>query len=651
MIPTIWERLSRGEHVGVAGDRLPPPPAGWPLVPLRVGVSSGGPGRGPLFDALGRLTRSGEGAGLLDAASMRLRQGVRLRLLGDEAFDPDAALVDAINRTAGALRPLRALVLDGIDRADEATIHLLRRAVASPSWLRLPVLMVFRTVPLDGPAADLAADLGVEGVPGEETEEVLDADAALSPRAAITLRAAATIGETFESEAIGDLTGASPIETLLDLQEALDAGFPIVDLGAGVMTMPPDLARALRHGVLTGLRQAWAERLAEHGRAASATPSTPEREAAPRAPVALADVPDIRDAQAERALREARQASLDGRTQQALTLAARALSMLEDLPASPRRRRLRIEVYADLAQYKREMAGTGPGTRLNDALVLAEGALALLEPSDPPVLAAGVHALVGALSYDLGDPKSLEKSLDAFTSAVRMLEAAGEPIAAARLLNDQAAVWIRLGDPVRATHLLKSSREVFEARAESDPDARIEMAETDHLLARLPLHVAARAGLGARAVEMALGHAEHAAATYEDLERIPELARVWETMGRLELLREQLEAAAERLLEAIAIQQKIGDVVGLARTTAALSDGLARAKRIPEALSLLADSIELNLRQGTPIGLAHNRAALEVLRDRLGADPRLAEAAGHVEKLLDKAESIVGRAELASISR
>jgi len=122
-------------------------------------------------------------------------------------------------------------------------------------------------------------------------------------------------------------------------------------------------------------------------------------------------------------------------------------------------------------------------------------------------------------------------------------------------------------------------------------------------------------------------------------------------MGRLELLREHLEAAAEHLLEAIAIQQKVGDVLGLARTTAALSDGLARAKRIPEALSLLADSIELNLRQGTPFGLAHNRAALEVLRTRIGDDERLRDAANHVEKLLDKAESIVGRAELTSHAR
>jgi hypothetical protein len=60
---------------------------------------------------------------------------------------------------------------------------------------------------------------------------------------------------------------------------------------------------------------------------------------------------------------------------------------------------------------------------------------------------------------------------------------------AARLLNDQAAIYVSLGDPVRATHLLERPRELFEGRLRSHADdvmAVEELAETHHLLARLP---------------------------------------------------------------------------------------------------------------------------------------------------------------------
>jgi hypothetical protein len=37
---------------------------------------------------------------------------------------------------------------------------------------------------------------------------------------------------------------------------------------------------------------------------------------------------------------------------------------------------------------------------------------------------------------------------------------AGASLLATRLLNEQAAVYVRLGDPVRASHLLTKSREL-----------------------------------------------------------------------------------------------------------------------------------------------------------------------------------------------
>jgi len=654
-VQSFWKRLARGEHVGIVADRVPATPKGFPRVPLRVTCPAHERPRGPLLEARARLARIAEGAGLVDAATLRLRQGLRRRLLGDWSNDADEGIVDAINRAEPLLERPRFLALDGVERCDEATVHLLRRAVSSPSWLRLPLLLVFRYVPTEGPAAALAADLGLDPALAVASTQEVPVEGLLTPRAALVLRAAATVGPIFDVPAVARLVGATPLEVLVDLQEAVDAGFPLQDEADGRLSMPPEIARDLRHGLLPSLRKAWGESLLDSGREPAVTahpsparevgPPTTQREAAPGQPAA--DVaPDLRDVRIEKLLQEAREAFLEGRDRKALTLAARAVANLEGLPPTPQRRMLRIELYADLAQYKRESSGDAPGTRLADALVLAQGAEELLDAEDPVDLAAGVHALVGSLCYDLGDPESLRTGLDAFSAAIRLLEKTGKPVEAARLLNDQAAVWIRLGDPVRATQLMRTSREIFEERAETDPEARIELAETDHLLARLPFHLGARPGLETMAIETAIDHGERAAAAYEALDRIPELARVWETLGRLELARDQLETAAERLLEAVAVQQKIGDVLGLARTTAALSDGLARADRIPEALSLLADSIELNMRQGTPLGLAHNRHALETLRSGNGSDPRLTLAMDQIGTLLDRAQSIVGRMEL-----
>ena len=92
------------------------------------------------------------------------------------------------------------------------------------------------------------------------------------------------------------------------------------------MSMPSDLARMLRAGVLPSLRRAWSDRLAQNGRAAAKTmPPPPGRTAKPGRNVAVPEaIPDIRDAQADKALKDARQAFIEGRTQQALTLAYEA---------------------------------------------------------------------------------------------------------------------------------------------------------------------------------------------------------------------------------------------------------------------------------------------------------------------------------------
>jgi tetratricopeptide (TPR) repeat protein len=222
---------------------------------------------------------------------------------------------------------------------------------------------------------------------------------------------------------------------------------------------------------------------------------------------------------------------------------------------------------------------------------------------------------------------------------------------AACLLNDQAAIYVRLGDPVRAAHLLQKSRELFEAVLRTRPDDGVavwELAATDHLLARLPLHTPIRPGREANAYAISFNHALRAESAYERLQQPRELARVWETIGRLELGRGRLEAAHGRLLTALNLQKQIGDVTGLARTTGALAEMCMAIHRLGEAARLLADSVELNFEKGSPIGLAFNRRALDALQQASHQvqTPETANVRGiigEVERRLTQAEGILGR--------
>jgi hypothetical protein len=190
---------------------------------------------------------------------------------------------------------------------------------------------------------------------------------------------------------------------------------------------------------------------------------------------------------------------------------------------------------------------------------------------------------------------------------------------------------------------LTESRSVFEQRAPNDPVAIIELAETDHLLARIPLHVPPRPGREVDALNMGLDHAIAAERTYKRLGAPRELGRVWETMGRLELKKGRLDRAAERLSASLTIGQKTGDVMGLARAAAAMSEVLAATGRYREALSLLGDSIALNLEKGSPIGLAYNRRVFESLAKRASKDPGTQQMLRAVAERLNAAESALPR--------
>ena len=352
------------------------------------------------------------------------------------------------------------------------------------------------------------------------------------------------------------------------------------------------------------------------------------------------------DASAERYFAAAQKAGASGAYTQALALADKALGTLESLPESPRRRRLRAGVLLEVGRLRWVTSTPDAEFTLSGAIEVLDAARASLTADDPVELKASAATLIAAVCYDVGDAAALARALDELTAASRLLLDAGDATGAARLLNDQAAVYVRMGDPVRATHLLSESRRIFEARAATDPVAMVEMAETDHLFARIPLHVPARPGREGDALTMGLDHALAAERAYKKLDARRELARVWETMGRLELRKGRLERARERLVEAVQLEEAIGDLVGLARSTAALSELLAASGRYQEALGVLGDSVSLNFEKGSPIGLAFNRRALDALARSASDAGQAGAALGEVERELAEAESVLGRMKL-----
>ncbi|MCA9659062.1 MAG: hypothetical protein KC486_12015, partial [Myxococcales bacterium] len=100
------------------------------------------------------------------------------------------------------------------------------------------------------------------------------------------------------------------------------------------------------------------------------------------------------------------------------------------------------------------------------------------------------------------------------------------------------------------------------------------------------------------------------------------------------------ERAAQRLSAALEIQQRIGDAIGLARTSAALADLLAADGQIEESLRLLAASIALNRAKGSHVGLAFNRQTLARLGPKIGAPGQ--GLAAVIERELAAAEKLLG---------
>ncbi|MFO0589243.1 MAG: hypothetical protein U0441_17025 [Polyangiaceae bacterium] len=327
----------------------------------------------------------------------------------------------------------------------------------------------------------------------------------------------------------------------------------------------------------------------------------------------------------------------------AVAHARAALQLLERLPPTEERRLQRVQVQLEAGRVLWHGAGPDESFTLQGALRVLESARTSLHAGDPAELVAEVAVTIAGILYDIGDLASLQRALEELANASRALSEAGEPRAAARLFNDQAAVHMRLGDPVRAAHLLTESRNIFEEASKSDPVAMAEMAETDHLFARILLQVPARPGREDDALALGLDHAIAAERSFRRLGAPREASRVLTTMGRIEARRGRLTRAAERITAAVKLQESIGDVVGLARSTAALSEVLAEGGQIREALHLLADSLVLNFEKGSGLGLAFNRRSLEALAHLDAANEQAGDLVREIEARLAVMEEKLGR--------
>lgn len=474
------------------------------------------------------------------------------------------------------------------------------------------------------------------------------------------LRALAVASPDAEVGALAALLGLDAVRVLEALQTARDLGIDVRDRGDARFSLPPDVAGPLAASLLPSLARTYHRRLAAwHGAEpesppappAPAEPGSPGRAGVPEAAASHAEAAGDLELAARHYTRALQEAAVMGLAPQALAYGRKALEGIERLPGSETRRGLHLDVLATLALVHWQAAGTGPDVSLDSARALLDRATDLLRASDPPTAAAEIDALRARILYDVGSPEALEQALESITRASRVWQAQQEPVRAARLLNDEAAIWVRLGDPVRANYLLTQSLQVFARMAPEDAAARVEEAETRHLLARLVFHVGAKPGRERDALQLALDQARLAEESYRALELPREAARVRETLGRLCLLLDDAARAEPHLRDAANAQQELGDALGLARTTAALAELCAARGDAAGCLELLQHSVELNARGGSPLGLAYNRRALEALAPVLasGSPSDAAPSPDDLFARLEEAEALVGRTKLAGV--
>ena len=516
----------------------------------------------------------------------------------------------------------------------------------------------------------------------------------------LALRAGALLGSSFTADAVADLLRCDPLSVLERLQQAADLGVTLGDAGDDAFSLPPAVHAELTASLMPALARAWRARLERTDAPATASGEAPVVAAvtvvvAVDAPAsAAADKPDVlpeptveltldqfteidadmfvitdkprvppgspppthppprtRDAapmiprledQGEHLqldfLSVAREAADRGDTQTAAETLRRALGQLGARPASAAHLRLRILGQIELGRLQWQAAGPELGFTLNQALGTLDAVRAEFGADASSDIAVELSQVIAGVCFDLGDMGSLARAFEELTVASRLLQSEGETLRAARLLNEQAAVLMRMGEVSRAKDLLRDSRAVFSARDPEDPVTTRELAETDHLMAWLPLYGTMVAGREQEGYRMGLERAASAERGFRRLDDSRELARVWETMGRLERHMQRFEEAMQHLVAAGEIQHRLGDLTGLGRTMEAMSDVLGQIGRNAEAIQLLRESVRFNHDKGSLIGLFFNRRAFTDLAVRLGADPAHAGALGELARQLGVAE-------------
>ncbi len=316
-------------------------------------------------------------------------------------------------------------------------------------------------------------------------------------------------------------------------------------------------------------------------------------------------------------LRGAERAASAGAHELALKYADMAQKQLAQLPKSELTELFGVAIALLMARSRWLSLGNSDATTLEAALEPLERARpALANSADGPWLGQ-FASLYASICYDIGSPEALERALRELTQAGKRLLQSNQPLLAAELLNDEAAIWVRIGDPVRAHHLLNRSREVFGRVVSSHPSAVRELAETEHLLARLMLSARARPGRERDALRLGIEHALSSEDGYQSLGDKLQLARVWETLGRLEAALNNLDRASHYLSKARNTQIQLGDGMGLARSSAALAQVFTQLGDHERALQQLGESVHLNLQKGSLAGLGFNLEALKDLTPSL----------------------------------
>lgn len=668
-----WKRALKGRSTLVLGGIPAPPEPSLGLRVLRTDCDGPSSTLGPLWDIQERVARQvGVSPVALEWARTRMASRLRHKALGEEALlDVETELVEVLNRLVRPEQAPSVLLVAGFDAADEATVDALTHILGTPGWLKLPVVLAARTRTLSGIHADLAERvrevwgdeaMRVEPLPGEGTAAPRAAHfdwRALPERELATLRMAALLGASFEVAPLATALRVGAREVLESLQRLRDAGVPVEDRGGGHLEMPEALVSGVLEGVLPSLKALWSRELASALIGAVEASSVVDRADAPsqrassvggeaaaeqRSEPARAGALLEAAGEAERGAAQYLEAALraeavsDG--DRALGHAAKARALAEHLPPGARGDEARWMAALVSLRLRLHFAARDASFRLDEARDELLSLKAKLVGAPRPDLLAEWASLVAAVAYELGEPDSLDAARAALSEASRSLLSRDEPVLAARLLNDLAALELLQGRAAEAVKLLQESRTVFERFSDQEPLALLEMAETDHLCARLPMH--AEGEVTPNLLSLAIDHARHAERAYQRLGAVREAARVRETLGRLELRRGRLEAATELLRDVAREQQAMGDALGLARTAAACAGALVARGEAREALSLLEQSIALNASRGATAGLDYNRDAVEELA-RQSSDVGLQRGLEQLREQLGQARQALHR--------